>query len=85
MTAALRVMTLSRSSVVPQTCKKLALRWQSTTTELKLDRFVPQSKELDCKELNKLQELLAASDRLVVLTGAGVSTESGIPGKLTIA
>ena len=31
------------------------------------------------EQISKLRELLASSDRIVVFTGAGISTESGIP------
>ncbi|KAH0625479.1 hypothetical protein JD844_015011 [Phrynosoma platyrhinos] len=41
--------------------------------------FVPACPPVDPKGLQKLQEFLSSSQRLFVLTGAGISTESGIP------
>uniref|UniRef100_UPI00398EA2A5 NAD-dependent protein lipoamidase sirtuin-4, mitochondrial isoform X1 n=2 Tax=Pristiophorus japonicus TaxID=55135 RepID=UPI00398EA2A5 len=41
--------------------------------------FVPSSLPLDCIDLEELQEFVFQSKKLFVLTGAGVSTESGIP------
>ncbi|XP_067861681.1 NAD-dependent protein lipoamidase sirtuin-4, mitochondrial [Heptranchias perlo] len=41
--------------------------------------FVPSSPPLDSIELEELQEFVFQSKKLFVLTGAGVSTESGIP------
>jgi len=80
------VLTRKISSLIFTTirrAKPCALtRWQSTQSELQLDRFVPQCAEVDEFQLKELQQLLSASSRLVILTGAGVSTESGIPGKL---
>ena len=42
--------------------------------------FVPPCNQVSVKDLGRLQELLDLSKHLLVLTGAGVSTESGIPG-----
>ncbi|XP_028566214.2 NAD-dependent protein lipoamidase sirtuin-4, mitochondrial [Podarcis muralis] len=41
--------------------------------------FVPASPPLDPAEVQKLQEFVSRARRLFVLTGAGISTESGIP------
>uniref|UniRef100_A0A8D2KYC3 NAD-dependent protein deacylase n=2 Tax=Varanus komodoensis TaxID=61221 RepID=A0A8D2KYC3_VARKO len=41
--------------------------------------FVPASPPLDPADARRLQEFVRHSQRLFVLTGAGVSTESGIP------
>jgi len=41
--------------------------------------FVPQHKETQERDIELLQEFLNPSKRLLVLTGAGISTESGIP------
>lgn len=82
MTTTVCKITYLKSAVLQQVCKfNPRLRCHSTISELKFDRFVPQSKELDHHEVNRLQQLLTASARLLVLTGAGISTESGIPGK----
>ncbi len=35
---------------------------------------------LNMEDINQFRELLAKSNRAVVFTGAGISTESGIPG-----
>ncbi|XP_022103732.1 NAD-dependent protein lipoamidase sirtuin-4, mitochondrial-like [Acanthaster planci] len=40
---------------------------------------VPESSPVDEAALEKLQDFVSASKRLFVLTGAGISTESGIP------
>uniref|UniRef100_A0A1I7X488 Deacetylase sirtuin-type domain-containing protein n=1 Tax=Heterorhabditis bacteriophora TaxID=37862 RepID=A0A1I7X488_HETBA len=42
-------------------------------------RFVPACKPLNSDALNKLIGILADIDKLLILTGAGLSTESGIP------
>ncbi|KAL5016566.1 hypothetical protein ScPMuIL_006155 [Solemya velum] len=42
-------------------------------------RFVPESKEASEELVNKLQHFISKSRRLFILTGAGISTESGIP------
>ena len=41
-------------------------------------KFVPKHKEISEKEIRGLKEFIAKSSRLLTLTGAGVSTESGI-------
>ncbi|MBN3282236.1 SIR4 lipoamidase, partial [Polyodon spathula] len=41
--------------------------------------FVPASAPLDTMELEDLQDFVSRSKRLFVITGAGLSTESGIP------
>jgi len=41
-------------------------------------KYVPKHKDLSEKEIRKLKEFIAKSSRLFVMTGAGVSTESGI-------
>lgn len=43
-------------------------------------RFVPTSKPPVDTDIEKLQLFLNQATKLLVLTGAGVSTESGIPG-----
>ncbi|KAI6191542.1 NAD-dependent protein deacylase [Aphelenchoides bicaudatus] len=44
-----------------------------------LNRFVPQSKAASAKLIEELQSFLDKASSLVVMTGAGISTESGIP------
>ncbi|XP_047538078.1 NAD-dependent protein deacylase Sirt4 [Vanessa atalanta] len=41
--------------------------------------YVPAYKPLDQEDFHKLREYLQRHDRLLILTGAGISTESGIP------
>ncbi|KAL3073369.1 hypothetical protein niasHS_015395 [Heterodera schachtii] len=43
------------------------------------DRFVPTTNGIDGKAFDKFQEHFSRIDKLVVMTGAGISTESGIP------
>jgi len=43
-------------------------------------KFVPNSRPPDGLAVNRLQSVLNAAKCLMVMTGAGVSTESGIPG-----
>ena len=48
-------------------------------SRLHSNMFVPANRPLLEEELNVLQNFLRRTDRLFVMTGAGVSTESGIP------
>ncbi|XP_046556816.1 NAD-dependent protein lipoamidase sirtuin-4, mitochondrial-like [Haliotis rubra] len=41
--------------------------------------FVPSSQPASEQEIDSLQQFIDRSERLLVLTGAGISTESGIP------
>ena len=41
--------------------------------------FVPTHKETQIEDTERLNEFLRNSQRLLVMTGAGISTESGIP------
>ena len=41
--------------------------------------FVPSSKPVEQADIDQLQEFIHNAKRLLVLTGAGLSTESGIP------
>jgi len=43
-------------------------------------KFVPNSRPAAGLEISRLQSILNAAKCLMVITGAGVSTESGIPG-----
>lgn len=51
-------------------------KWMSSTTPL---NFVPQSQPHTDAEIRELRSFVRNSDRMLVLTGAGASTESGIP------
>lgn len=42
-------------------------------------KFVPPSKTVSRADIQQLQEFVLGAKRLLVLTGAGLSTESGIP------
>ncbi|CAF4467015.1 unnamed protein product, partial [Adineta steineri] len=41
--------------------------------------YIPQYREPSSDEINKLQEFISQSKRLFIISGAGISTESGIP------
>ncbi|CAF0827715.1 unnamed protein product [Adineta steineri] len=41
--------------------------------------YIPQYREPSADEINKLQEFISQSKRLFIISGAGISTESGIP------
>jgi len=43
------------------------------------ETYVPPYEKPSSNEITKLQEFISNSKRLFVLTGAGISTESGIP------
>lgn len=49
-----------------------------SVTRVIAGKFVPSSSEITTRSLQRLEHFLSMSRRLVVLTGAGVSTESGI-------
>ena len=56
---------------------KLTCRlYQQTLSRL---GFVPRSKDVSMSEVQQLQEFVLRTKRLLVITGAGLSTESGIP------
>ncbi|XP_078083004.1 NAD-dependent protein lipoamidase sirtuin-4, mitochondrial [Mustelus asterias] len=59
--------------LLKQTCRNYSAATASNLA------FVPLSRPLDSIELEELQDFVHRSKRLLVLTGAGVSTESGIP------
>ncbi|XP_038648542.1 NAD-dependent protein lipoamidase sirtuin-4, mitochondrial isoform X2 [Scyliorhinus canicula] len=59
--------------LLKQTCRNY-----SSVTASNL-AFVPSSRPLDSIELEELKDFVLRSKKLFVLTGAGVSTESGIP------
>ncbi|XP_066252054.1 NAD-dependent protein deacylase Sirt4 [Euwallacea similis] len=48
-------------------------------SKLFIHQFVPKHKPTNQKDVNLLKEFILNSKKLMVLTGAGVSTESGIP------
>nr|AUZ82951.1 sirtuin 4 [Brachionus koreanus] len=46
---------------------------------ISISSFVPEFKEPSQNDIDKLKEFIIKTNRLFVLTGAGISTESGIP------
>ena len=68
-------MVCLRRLVYDQTKRKMSSSIQSN----KAINFVPESKPVNQDDIIKLEEFLSYSNRLFVLTGAGLSTESGIP------
>ncbi|GJY40209.1 sirtuin 2 [Tanacetum coccineum] len=52
---------------------------ETTTVSLKDRKVVPDSEPLRVKDVNLLHDFFDKSKKLVVLTGAGISTECGIP------
>lgn len=65
--------------------KKVGFIWTLTTSNARKTRlfsslsFIPKHGEVCQHYIEQLQELIDGSPRLLILTGAGVSTESGIP------
>ena len=43
------------------------------------EEYVPPHEKPSANDIAKLQEFLSRSKRLFIITGAGISTESGIP------
>uniref|UniRef100_A0A8C8SR97 NAD-dependent protein deacylase n=1 Tax=Pelusios castaneus TaxID=367368 RepID=A0A8C8SR97_9SAUR len=67
---------------VPKSCRALGLhhyRWSSMASASPNLAFVPATQPPDAVEVETLQRFVSHSQRLLVLTGAGISTESGIP------
>ncbi|CAF0935136.1 unnamed protein product [Rotaria sordida] len=64
---------------IPRYCSKLY--FSSIATELKSSNeiYVPPYQRPSSDDINKLEEFISHSKRLFILTGAGISTESGIP------
>lgn len=60
-----QLVSLSVSVVSNRSCSSLA--------------FVPQHRSAQEEDIDKLQQFLDQSAQLLVITGAGISTESGIP------
>ncbi|KAK8672793.1 hypothetical protein V6N13_111154 [Hibiscus sabdariffa] len=52
---------------------------QAPTNFLKDKKMVPQADPPSAEDVNHLHQLIDQSTKLVVLTGAGISTECGIP------
>lgn len=69
-------MNLNTLSLFPKSTRFFST--QSLLTAVS-DTFVPQYSDPDPEDVAKFNEFLSKSHRLLVLTGAGISTESGIP------
>jgi len=48
-------------------------------SSLVTENYVPPYQKPLRDDINKLQEFISRSKRLFIITGAGISTESGIP------
>jgi NAD-dependent deacetylase sirtuin 4 len=48
-------------------------------SSLPIENYVPPYQKPLSDDINKLQEFISRSKRLFIITGAGISTESGIP------
>lgn len=62
----------------------LRLRLSDTPLKQKLTSFVPNHEHVKEDDIQKLENFLMAKPNILVLTGAGISTESGIPGTSNI-
>ncbi|XP_010879332.2 NAD-dependent protein lipoamidase sirtuin-4, mitochondrial [Esox lucius] len=51
----------------------------SSSVPTGVQSFVPHSSTIDADALDRLQDFVSRATRLFVITGAGISTESGIP------
>uniref|UniRef100_A0A8D0HKD7 NAD-dependent protein deacylase n=1 Tax=Sphenodon punctatus TaxID=8508 RepID=A0A8D0HKD7_SPHPU len=75
-------MSIYSALKVSEGCRALRLLHRGSHSILKANpnlAFVPASRPPDPKEVNELQLFISRSQRLLVMTGAGISTESGIP------
>lgn len=52
---------------------------RASTVPVSVSAFVPVSTAIDARSLQRLQGFVSRARRLFVISGAGVSTESGIP------
>lgn len=57
----------------------MALRRHASTIQAGVQRFVPASGSVDSSALEQLQAFVSQASRLFIISGAGLSTESGIP------
>ena len=72
-------MTSYLAHILPFCSMKLTLCQLARVALSETSRFVPRSPPVHTSDVERLQAFLASSQRLFVLTGAGLSTESGIP------
>jgi NAD-dependent deacetylase sirtuin 4 len=59
--------------------KQISLKFFSTVAIISNETYVPPHVKPLANDINKLQEFISNSKRLFIITGAGISTESGIP------
>lgn len=59
----------------------LFIKLYASTTIMKTNdhQFVPPHRSATLEEIKQLQEFIITKQRIFVITGAGISTESGIP------
>ena len=53
--------------------------YSNALKRLDITQFVPKSEEATASDLTALSDFINGSQRLLVVTGAGISTESGLP------
>lgn len=58
---------------------EVSVRHLSAVTAQIISEFVPKHQKATNDEIQVLQQFVRSKDKLLVLTGAGISTESGIP------
>ncbi len=58
---------------------RLAVGRCASTIQASVQRFVPASGSIDSNAVEQLQAFVSQASRLFVISGAGLSTESGIP------
>lgn len=62
--------------------RSIPVRFLSSTAPRvvpKSDEYVPPHQQPQTPDIHKLQEFVSRAKRLFIITGAGISTESGIP------
>jgi len=64
---------------VLENTKKVIKLYYSRNLSSQIHQFVPKHNPVDKKDVKNLEKFILGSNKLVVLTGAGISTESGIP------
>ena len=68
-----------RSSPPPPYTLQASFRFMSSSSHQFSTMFVPQSSPIHHDQVHQLQDFVSKSKKLFVMTGAGISTESGIP------
>nr|DBA22957.1 TPA: hypothetical protein GDO54_013939 [Pyxicephalus adspersus] len=63
----------------PLVFRKQSINLIRCSSNLGLSEYVPNCPPADPNEVERLQDFVLSSRRLFVMTGAGISTESGIP------